>query len=79
MSAVIGGNGNGNHKAKALPGGRGSGNRVVALGRQMKSNLHKPHPKLTAKGNGRKPALGGFKEVRPEQLIPLEEGEFNEF
>jgi methyl-accepting chemotaxis protein len=79
LSAVIGGNGNVSNQTKVLSGGRGNGKRMLALNHQTKSNVPKTPLKMAAKGNGRKPALGGFKEVRPEQLIPLEEGEFKEF
>jgi methyl-accepting chemotaxis protein len=52
--------------------------------RQPKPRLaiaHQPKalPKPTAKGVGKRPALKGPREVKPQQVIPLEEGEFKEF
>jgi len=76
---VIGGNGNGHgsHPLKALPAGRQKP--LAAIGHQAKSKLGQVLPKRLGQGNGKKSSSGGFKEVRPEQLIPLEEGEFKEF
>jgi hypothetical protein len=70
---VIGGEINGLSRIKALPGGKGNGKRLPVVGHQIKSRNQAVHPELVAKGHGRKPALDGFKAVRPEQLIPLSE------
>jgi methyl-accepting chemotaxis protein len=81
LAAVIGGNGQNNriHQTKALPGGRGNRQRMSAIGHQAKSNRHKALSKPAGKGNGKIQTFGAYREIRPEQLIPLEEGEFKEF
>ena len=78
LLAVISGNGNGFHQTNILPAGQGNGQRMM-IGQQIKTNLPKTLAKLTPKGQGFKPAFIGFKEVKPEQVIHLGEGEFTEF
>jgi methyl-accepting chemotaxis protein len=81
LIVVIGRNGHGNgiHRTKSLPDSRGLKERTLVIGRQVKSNLNKALPKPVGKGNGRNLVVRGFKEVRPEQLISLKNGEFEEF
>jgi methyl-accepting chemotaxis protein len=78
LVTVIAGNGNGNHQNKALLRGKGKGRRVIPVEHRMKTASN-PIPKPSGKGNGQKLMVGGFKEVNPQQVIPLEEGEFKEF
>jgi methyl-accepting chemotaxis protein len=75
---------NGLHQARALPGGNRNGR--LALGQAFKSKPPKALSAPGSNGNGHGPkpviaktALKKYKEVRPEQMIPLEEGEFRDF
>jgi predicted transcriptional regulator len=62
-----------------LPGSGGSRSPRPELSHHVKSTFSKTRLKSVAKANQRKPAVSGYKEVSPEQLIPLEDGEFKEF
>jgi methyl-accepting chemotaxis protein len=86
LKNLINGNGQGNgfHRTKALPVPEGNGKRMAAMGYQLKSKFHKALPKPVHKGNGKqpgtyRPVLSKFREVSPEQMIPMEEGEFKAF
>ncbi len=78
LLAVISGNGNGFHQTNILPAGQGNGQRMM-IGQQIRTNLPKTLAKLTPKGQGFKPAFVGYKEIKPEQVIRMDEGEFMEF
>jgi methyl-accepting chemotaxis protein len=81
LMAVIGGNGlgNGYHSYKALPTGRETGKGMLAIGQNGPSKQHKALLTSGPKGKNKNRITAAFKEVSPEKLIPLEEGEFNSF
>jgi methyl-accepting chemotaxis protein len=76
LVTVIGGNGHAPsvQPPRALPMGRGPQRTRLAIAHQPKAL-----PKPVAKGTAKRKPLGTHREVRPEQVIPLEEGEFKEF
>lgn len=49
------------------------------IGLHIKANLPKTYTKPTLKGNGGQPVVIGYKELKPEQVIPFHEGELKEF
>ena len=87
LVAVVGGsrngNGNGAVSAKALSHKGGNGKHAMAIDHQpkAKAGIHKVLP-----GNGKKEKATvkevvalKTKEVKPDQVIPMEEGDFKEF
>ena len=80
LVAVVEGNGRGEalHSTKGLLGSKGNKIRRLAVGHEKKSTPE-ALPKPSAKGNGKISALVAHREIRPEQVIPLEDGEFKEF
>jgi hypothetical protein len=58
---------------------RESRNRLLTFDHSVVSNTPKALSKPTPKGLEVKSKVEKRKEVRPEQIIPLKEGEFNEF
>jgi methyl-accepting chemotaxis protein len=79
LGAVIGGSRNGMKSTKALPIAKEKSKETLAIGHQVRSNLQNVLPNSSSGDHGGKSVVRKFKEVRPEQLIPLEEGGFKEF
>ena len=79
LGAIVGGNDHGLGLPRSLLVGGGNGRRSMAIGRQIQSRLSGVPPMPYAKGNGKKIPTGKIKEVKPEQVIPLEDGEFKDF
>ncbi|MBI5605360.1 MAG: CZB domain-containing protein [Deltaproteobacteria bacterium] len=76
---AIGGNHNGNGHPRLLSGNGGNKRSVTAIGQSVKSNLPQTLIKPGGNGNGKEPAIRPLRGIRPDQLIPMEDGEFTEF
>jgi methyl-accepting chemotaxis protein len=87
LVAVVGGskNGNGNGtravSVKASSHQGGNGKYTTAIEHKKQAGIHKALPSLGKKVKARVNEVVAFKakEVRPEQVIPMEEGDFKEF
>ena len=79
LIAIIGGNNNGLRSKKALPLSRESGKKSMIFGRQVNSRKPKSLSAAASMSGEKKQAVGNSKEVRPEQVIPLEKRELDEF
>ncbi|RPJ10824.1 MAG: methyl-accepting chemotaxis protein, partial [Deltaproteobacteria bacterium] len=77
--AVVGGSGNGTVFARALS--RNAGRHLVAIDHQPKAGIHKGLPGLEKRVKAKVNEVVSIKskEVQPEQVIPMEEGDFKEF
>jgi methyl-accepting chemotaxis protein len=79
LVAVIGGSGDSNGTVSARAVSRDGGKNLMAMDQQPKATagVHKAHPGLNNKMN--EAVAGKDKKVKPEQVIPMEEGDFKEF
>jgi methyl-accepting chemotaxis protein len=81
LAAVVGGsrNGNGVVYERASTHKSGNGGHIPALSHHPKVEVKKVQAGLVKKGKELKGLIPRAKEVRPEQVIPMEEGDFKEF
>jgi methyl-accepting chemotaxis protein len=79
LEAIVGGNGNGRGMPGFLSVSGGTGRIPTTISYRQQSRPTGVLPKPVVKGNGKKMPAGKFKEVKPEQVIPLEEGDFKDF
>ncbi|MBA4393913.1 MAG: hypothetical protein C0407_10205, partial [Desulfobacca sp.] len=79
ITKIIGGKKQGLTRTRSLASGNGNGKQRLAKDYQDKPNLQKLLAKAALKSKGKNSAFKGSREIRPEQLIPLEDGEFKEF
>jgi methyl-accepting chemotaxis protein len=80
LTTIIRGQGrkNGSLQAKALPKGQNR-KKTLAVGPSIKLNPTKVLANPAGKGNGTRPPSLAHREIKPEQVIPLDEGEFKAF
>jgi methyl-accepting chemotaxis protein len=80
---VVNRNGHGQKAAKALPHKGGKGRQTATIDHQAKSRIgfQKALPLVGQKEKSRGKSLTAFKgkEIKPEEIIPFEEGTFKEF
>ncbi|MDI6761878.1 MAG: methyl-accepting chemotaxis protein [Thermodesulfobacteriota bacterium] len=81
LAAVVGGsrNGNGVVYERASTHKSGNGGHIPALSHHPKVEVKKVQASLVKKGKELKGLIPRTKEVRPEQVIPMGEGDFKEF
>jgi len=80
LIALVGGNGkrNGNGNGTHTEG-YGTNGDMKAYGRKIGAGVRKVLPSFTNRTADRKVAVHGVREVRPEEVIPMEEGDFRDF
>jgi methyl-accepting chemotaxis protein len=79
VSMVGGRNGNGMVSDLALTHKNGNGGPIPVLGHHPKIEVKKTQVVQVRKGKDLKVPVPKAKEVRPEQVIPMGEGDFKEF